>query len=972
MALLDSIYLIGPEDSDVDFLMGAVALFGGPTGDDPVDVETTVIIDAVVDMPIIPEVEAANELDDIRPPTNIPESGSDEPEASTFDVSIAAIFDDVTDGSEHHMLFARVPDGWTTVAGSDGYQGAFEVTTESFIYLGVSYPKTLAGLTDLLIEAGFETTDLSGLLAADGSAADGQLINLAVGENYAMFYLTADEMVSNDDSPTSPSYTANVTLTLQAPDRWDMEEGEGWQVVGNEIGFVPEDTDGDGEADSGTMIDDSGVVEFNIPTYALAMDIPTETDTELTYENNLSLVEAGTVEVTVDPVHGQLYVDDSAGFEDGDSGDAVGVEVPGQDAVELVDEAYIGFENDTGIAEGPIALNISFAVPDNEWLTQLEITGVRADAAVVSESGNVTLTNNGSGSWTATAVGNTLTQDDLNDLSIQLNYMSEVETDDDTDMDLDVTATFYDPDTGHSLVRGGEINVVVDAVAEEALILPPIEEDFSYDYNEDNAAAVGYGGDYGGDYGGGYGDLLDNEPIFDTGFSAATTDIDGSESITRIVLDLQGERGFAASDDPTAINVMLDGQMVTEGATIKVRGEFVDSPPAHVDALAGFDADGNLILTFDSADEIQRVDLTGGWVGQVRLPDVTEIGPDENGLPPGNYAGLQVRLPQHSDQDLDIEASVFTREAETDMAHEITLDNNLAMSTVMLHLEVKAVADGAGIDTDDQDTRHYEDGSNRVSDQGDEAAPGLFVALDFEAQLVDQDSSEAVSQILVSLEGADQGARFVAESGDLGSEITLSGVRYSVSNSGHLLTLSLVEDPANVALALGANIDINGAVRVELPVDDSTDFATRITVTTGELGAEGAPLPGYDYHTTETLIQHEVLGVVGKAATELDGARYDDNETVIGLKSYDAETNTLSFYEDGISSSEGQGDEAHGLFIPILYSATTQDDDGSQQSEGVRRIDLNMGDSDGTWQILNQEYDAYISGLTANGKGGMT
>ncbi len=169
---------------------------------------------------------------------------------------------------------------------------------------------------------------------------------------------------------------------------------------------------------------------------------------------------------------------------------------------------------------------------------------------MVSESGNVTLTNNGSGSWTATAVGNTLTQDDLNDLSIQLNYLSEVETDDDTDMDLDVTATFYDPDTGHSLVRGGEITVVVDAVAEEALILPPIEEDFSYDYMRTMQrlsatavitvvimAAVTE-------------TCLDNEPIFDTGFSAATTDIDGSESITRIVLDLQGERGFAAATIP--------------------------------------------------------------------------------------------------------------------------------------------------------------------------------------------------------------------------------------------------------------------------------------------------------------------------------------------------------------------------------------------------------------------------------------
>ncbi|MES9857027.1 MAG: type I secretion C-terminal target domain-containing protein [Sedimenticola sp.] len=994
-AILDSIYLIGPEDSDVDFLLTAEAVFGGPTGELAVPADTTVIIDAVADMPVIPETIPEEDvsdqpefeggrflLDDTLPPTNVPESGSDEPELSTFDVSIAAIFDDVADGSEHHMLFARVPDGFMAVEGSDGYQGTFEVTGESFIYLGESYPKTMAGLTDLLIEAGFETTDLSGLLAADSSSADDQLIDLAIGESYGMFYLSAGDMVSNGDSPTSPSYTANVSLTLVAPDRWDMEEeGEGWQVIGEDIGFIPEDTDGDGEIDSGVMVGDSGVLEFNIPTYALAMDIPSETGTELTYENNLSLVEAGTVEVTVDPVHGQLYVDDSAGFEDGDSGDMIGVEADRQDADERVEGGYVGYENDTGVPEGLIALNVRFAVPDNEQLISLEITGVRADAAVIAVSDNVLITDNGGGSWTLTAAGDTLTQDDLDGLALELNALSEVETDDDSDMDLSVAAIFVDPDTGHSLVRGGEIDVTVDAVAEEALILPPAGEEAPYyNYPEDNSDGE-----------------VDAEPIYGIGFTANVTDFDasgddqygrnwgyGSESITKIKINPKGEDDHffsapgddapvptatvsAPTGDPNAMMVLYDGNSVSEGETLLVRGLFFEAGElkyGRIEATAHFNNSGTLVLRFDPADQVQRVDLSNNIEPQpsIALADVIE-----EQLPPPTGEGLEVMLPLHADDDVTFKVKVWTTENPTD--DEVTLDNNVAISKALLDLEVLAVADGADIDASQQQTLHYEDGSSRVRDQGDEGEPGLYVGLDVDVQRVDQDGSEAVSKIVIALEGADAAARFVAATGELESEIILSGVRYSVLENGHQLTLELVDDPANIELALGTDIDIDNAIRVELPVDDSSDFSTRFTVTTGELGAEGDVLAGYMYHTSSQVIDHEVLGVVGKAATELDGERYVENEIVRGLDAYDAESNTLSFYEDGIASSEGHGDEEAGLIIPVLYRADTQDDDGSEQSEGIRRIDFDMGESDGTWQILYQDYADYTSGLTANGKG---
>ncbi len=48
-ALLDSVYMIAPPDSDIDFTLSAVAVFGGPTGDLDVPVETLVIVDAVAE-----------------------------------------------------------------------------------------------------------------------------------------------------------------------------------------------------------------------------------------------------------------------------------------------------------------------------------------------------------------------------------------------------------------------------------------------------------------------------------------------------------------------------------------------------------------------------------------------------------------------------------------------------------------------------------------------------------------------------------------------------------------------------------------------------------------------------------------------------------------------------------------------------------------------------------------------------------
>ncbi len=706
---LDEIYLLAPEDSDVDFTVGLTAVFVGPGPTYDVDtIEVPAFVDAVADMPVIPEGEPDIEppfedefsgfevLREIRvveehtPPTNVPESGSTEPDPSLFEMNIAAVFDDVLDGSEHHMLLARVPDGWSAHGGSAGYKGTFEVTEDSFIYDGETYPKTLAGLTDLLISAGLEDTDISGIIAADGSGADDQLLDLPVGESYAFFHLTAAEMTSNADSPTSPSFTANVTLTLQAPDRWDMEDVEDWQVVGD-IGFSEEDTDGDGNIDSGVMRTHgetgelTGVVDFNIPTYALAIDVPTEPDTELTYENNVALVAAGTVEATVDPVHGQLYVDETAaGFENKESGD----DGSRNWKQNIETEEGGGFDNDTGVAEGAIHIPISFSIPDNESIMSLTIDGVPDGSRLKDGYGHVVQQ---TGDGAIQLLGSGL---DFTTLKIVPPSHSDV------DMLLEVSATFYEPNTGHTLVRNATIDVTVDAVADLAKIKLHYGDVNAY---EDNAEFVGCLSDgvvqpmtLDLSEGGGrlppglFGHWEDNEPLYNVGFMATARDKDGSESITRIMVSPTGEyEGFdpATLDNGPWVMVNGSGEVVgelTDGATFsfKVKTDASNSDWSTADGTVAIGDDGTLTIRFDLELDVYKVNL--------------------------NH--LTLRLPQHSDDDVQLDVAVTTTESPTD--DELSEGNNQTVSHATINVVVEPVADDPDLVT--ANLRVYEDQSVQV------------------------------------------------------------------------------------------------------------------------------------------------------------------------------------------------------------------------------------------------------------------
>ncbi|MES9898852.1 MAG: hypothetical protein ABW148_07505, partial [Sedimenticola sp.] len=954
-ALLDSVYMIAPDDSDVDYPLTAEAVFGGPTGDLAVPAETNVIIDAVADMPVETDASAdpgsvtyGEYLDTspdtgnfVVPPSNPAEPASSEPNPSTFDINISAVFDDVEDGSEAHLIFARVPDGFTAVDGSDGYQGVITVNGDGTISYDdgsgtVTFAANMAELTEQL-----RGTLLVGE-AFDGTVPEDQAIDLPEGI-YAVFELTAAEMTSNADAAMSPSYTANVTVTLQAPDRWDMEEGpDGWQVVGGDIGFDAEDLDGEPGDDSGVMVDDTGVVEFSVPTWALALDIPTEPDTELTYENNVSLVEAGVVDVTVDPVHGQLYVDDSEGFEDGDSGDQIDTEADLQDArVPVADAPSVDYVNTTGVDEGPIPVNINIEVPDNEVVLSVVLSNVPAGATLFDSTHPAGVTVAVTGDVDLVALGL-----DYEDLSIL------PPNDSDVDLEFHVTATLADPDTGHTLVREGDIFIKVDAVAEEAVLVDQNDATaFSYVYNEDQSeddagdtTAWGSGETGWTDQPTDGDNYIDGEPVYGIGFKATVSDVDqgadtpaditddqGSEYIEKIVIDPVSAGDVFGTD---AFKAYIDGVELSDGATVSVRAQYLDAggvlQSGLVDATvvlkdgAAVSSDA-FVLLFDAADHVQRVDMTDGLDGP----------------------GLQITMPQHSDNDVTFDAKVWTREVPTD--GEITDQNDAAVVKATITLEVQAVADGAVINTADQLVHHIEDGTDVIADHGDEAAPGLYVPLDFTAELVDTDTSEGVTQIVITLNGADAGARFVdggAAHNDLGATITLSGVTYEVAIVGQTLTLTLASGEEGVAA--GQDIDLNGQIAVEFPIDDSTDFSTTFTVTTTEINTEGAPLLDAESYSTTTTVDHVIDGVVAVAATTLS-ADNDAGATITDLAGTD-ETVVLT-EDNGVTDAQGAESDPEGRLVEFSYTADTQDrGTGSDNSEAITEIVLNKDVSDGDWE----------------------
>ncbi|WP_193371565.1 type I secretion C-terminal target domain-containing protein [Pelagibius marinus] len=463
-------------------------------------------------------------------------------------------------------------------------------------------------------------------------------------------------------------------------------------------------------------------------------------------------------------------------------------------------------------------------------------------------------------------------------------------------------------------------------------------------YNEDNAGQPGGEEPYPGPVslqqvddsqgGGDYGDdcPVDQEPIFGAGFVAAVTDIDGSESLTKIVISTYAEAepggvdpyGLEAPlsdvDDPTATNFMVGDQVLVNGETVEVAATFADGSTGLATATIEI-VDGVMTLVFDAADRVQSIDLSGN-----------------------SDTPFQVRLPQHSDDDFQLNLEVTATEFDID--GELTLDNNEATHQAVLNVEVQAVADGAGLNVEGASADFVEDGQIDPALHGEGSGESnLIIPLDMlQAGLIDQDGSEAITQLKIDLQGADAGAMFVDAGGDpLGDELEVpvegGTVIAQVQVFGDCLILTFDGEDT-----VGLDIDISGLIGVKLPIDDSNDFTVGFKATTTEVRPEGDV--SCESKTTETSYDVHVGGVAGPAAITFGSY---DNFPGCDEPQVDGNTLTLSLFEDGESAVEdqgGEGGDAGPQIVPIFFSAATQDSDGSEK---ITRVEINLdGAPEGT------------------------
>ncbi len=596
----------------------------------------------------------------------------------------------------------------------------------------------------------------------------------------------------------------------------------------------------------------------------------------------------------------------------------------------------------------PMHVIIGFTPADNEELVSFTLSGIPAGAKLYV--GGIEVDTSSGSSPLLTAA----------DLASGLQLLPPPDSGD--DIPLTVTATIVDPDSGDTTVLTGSATAIIDSVADK----PEFELDGAsaggeygnYDgqfdgeygcavpeakltYNEDNGTPLG--GEYddiietqlvqqpGGDYGcGGEGDCpADQQPIFGAGFVARVTDIDGSESLTKLVIATREESwehdqgglevALSGDDNPEATNFMIGDQVLVDGQTIEVMATFADGSTGPAMATIEI-ADGALTLTFDPALRIQSVDLS---------KDST--------------TPFQVRLPQHSDDDFQLELEVTAEEYIID--GELTLDNNTATQKAVLNIEVQAVADGAKLTVPTATVVVAEDDETDPAEHGaDGGETRLLISLEtLGAKLIDRDGSEAITQLKINLEGADDGATFTDADGnplgetlevEVGDGISLTA---TVTVDGHCLTLTFGDEAA------GYDIDISGLIKVALPIDDSTDFTVRFEATTTEVNPEGDV--ACESKTTETSFDVQVQGVAGPAAITF--GNYDNYFTYGGCDDQEIEGNvlTLSLSEDGQGSVNGQLG-AGPLTLPIFFTAATQDSDGS---ESVTKIVISLeGAPEGT------------------------
>ncbi len=544
--------------------------------------------------------------------------------------------------------------------------------------------------------------------------------------------------------------------------------------------------------------------------------------------------------------------------------------------------AHIG---DTTVAT-PV-LNVIFTPADNEVVTQTTLTGFPVGVQLtLSDGTEINIT---------TPDQEVILAGGL-ETGIQITKLPP-----NSDADFDVTAVVQIEDTSTGVqtatltVTG---TVVVDAVADLASF-----ETGNVVANEDNATSSG-------------GVYTDGLPRFDIGFAANVNDPDGSEEIVSVSFTLSNLQ------TTTGVGIVWDGAAVASGDTIEVPASIYGGLPGDTVSMLvtiTTNSSGEMIVTLTSQE-------SGG--GDDQILDI-------------NLAGLQVSLPQHSDDDFTVTASVTTSETNLTDA-DLTDANNSATQTHSFDVAVLAVADVA---TDLGATSAVTSGAALVVTEDHTITPT------FTANFADNDGSETHTLVLTIPTGwivVDAGEWTLnADTGKYELDVTGEGASVSVagpelqppadSDVDSTLTLTAVSTETNIdgaAALVTAEASATYTIIVDADADEPTDVtaSASLSVTTKE---------GQCQVRNESDWKDVGINVAGVVVTY---------STAIGSTAADAASNLV------LTTAQGETAVSHATGWGVADPSGTN----------VHEVDSLGSASDQTSEAIKMTFDSPASTVTIN------
>ncbi|MES9898720.1 MAG: hypothetical protein ABW148_06830, partial [Sedimenticola sp.] len=262
---------------------------------------------------------------------------------------------------------------------------------------------------------------------------------------------------------------------------------------------------------------------------------------------------------------------------------------------------------------------------------------------------------------------------------------------------------------------------------------------------------------------------------------------------------------------------------------------------------------------------------------------------------------------------------------------------------------------------------------NGVTDaQGAESDPeGRLVEFSYTADTQDRgtgsDNSEAITEIVLNKDVSD---------GDWEYDVTqlviedAAGADISATAGAQMNIVAgeLVITFTGTAAEDVEHVELDAAVGVRLPIDDSTDFDLTVTTTTEEFDDDATSTTSPATASTSNVLHFEIEGEVAVAEASLSAVN-DAGDTITDDETGADEIVVLT-EDNGVTGA--QGDEGFpGRRIDFDYTTETQDrGPGSDNSEAITRIVLDKGASDGNW-VFDSDGDGTLDLIIEDAAGSL-